>query len=340
MKPTTKDLARVAGVSLATVDRVLNNRPNVSPRARTRVHEAIDETGFVRNSVAALLARNRPHRFRFLLPDRGDEYLNEIERQVGIADGALRRDMISVEAVRIAMHDPHGVADHLGRLRPEEVDGLAIMSPQSPQVRDAIARLHERGIRTIPFLSGRRDAEGESFVGADNFAAGATAGRILGSFLRGCRGSVMVIAETMRSLDSIERRLGFDAVMNEYFPALAILPSLETRGDRDRAKAVIGETLRHRGDVVGVYVVGSEARIPVSTIAAARSLERITLVAHERTPFTERALMRGEIDAVIAQDPGHAVRSATRILRAQLQNVEPIAAQERIRNEILLKENL
>ena len=48
----------------------------------------------------------------------------------------------------------------------------------------------------------------------------------------------------------------------------------------------------------------------------------------------------GTLDAVIAQDPGHAVRSATRILRAQLQNVEPFAAQERIRNEILLKENL
>jgi len=46
------------------------------------------------------------------------------------------------------------------------------------------------------------------------------------------------------------------------------------------------------------------------------------------------------IDAVIAQDPGHAVRSAIRIMRARSDAREPLAAQEKIRIEILLKENL
>ena len=67
--PTTKDLAVAAGVSLATVDRVLNNRPNVSVRARTKVNEAIEKIGFVRNMAAVNLGRNRPYRFRFVFPE-------------------------------------------------------------------------------------------------------------------------------------------------------------------------------------------------------------------------------------------------------------------------------
>jgi LacI family transcriptional regulator len=59
-----------------------------------------------------------------------------------------------------------------------------------------------------------------------------------------------------------------------------------------------------------------------------------------RTPFSEQSLRHDDIDAIIAQDPGHAVRSAIRILRARSDMREPIASQEKIRIEILLKENI
>ena len=64
------------------------------------------------------------------------------------------------------------------------------------------------------------------------------------------------------------------------------------------------------------------------------------IVAHERSPFTEAALMSGQIDALITQDPGHLVRSAIRILRARCENREVLASQEKIRIEILIRENL
>ena len=61
---------------------------------------------------------------------------------------------------------------------------------------------------------------------------------------------------------------------------------------------------------------------------------------HERTPFNEAALKTDDIDAIIAQNPGHAVRSALRILRARSEARAPNLAQERLRIEILLDENL
>jgi LacI family transcriptional regulator len=144
----------------------------------------------------------------------------------------------------------------------------------------------------------------------------------------------------MQSLSSIERRLGFDDVIARNFPNINVLPSLETYGDDGRAQKIIGNTFKNYSDIVGFYVVSSEARLPIEIVSQYAEAKNIIRIAHERTPFTELALKSGDLDAVIAQNPGHVVRSAVRILRARCDQREPLASQENIRIEILLRENL
>ncbi|WP_275786968.1 LacI family DNA-binding transcriptional regulator [Pararhizobium gei] len=340
MRPTTKDLAEAAGVSLATVDRVLNDRANVSKKTYRLVNEAIEKIGFFKNPAAVNLARNKTYRFRFVLPTAGDQYLQELLQRVEEAKDALQSDLTAVEAVRIPIGDPHSVAKYLSAIDANTMDGVAIMAPESPQVRDAMARLLERGIKVVQFLSGQEKLENTDFVGIDNFAAGATAGKIIGRFLRGEAGRIMVVAETMMAQDSIERRLGFDSIINSQFPHLKSLPSLETYGDEKRARTIIQRTLENNVDITAAYVLSAEARVPIAAIGQNGDLARLTVVVHERTPFTEDALRKEQIDAIIAQDPGHAVRSALRIMRARTDLREPLASQEKIRIEVLLKENL
>ncbi len=338
--PTTKDLAEAAGVSLATVDRVLNDRPNVSQKTRDKVQAAIEQIGFVRNLAAVNLLRNKPYKFRFILPKRGDLYLKELIQQVEHANKSLRSDMTFADVEQLDMGDPHLVANYITSIDPSDLDGLAIMAPESPPVRDAISRLNERGVHIVQFLSAQENLEQLDFVGVNNYAAGATAAKIVGKFSGSKSGSIMVISETMLSSDSIERRHGFDAVINARFENLRPLPSLETYGEVSRAKRIIGNQLEHCDDIVGVYIMSSEARIPIEVMCEKLNLSDITVVVHERTPFSETALKNDQIDAIIAQNPGHAVRSALRILRARSEAREPNSAQESIRIEILLDENL
>ena len=340
MRPTTKDLAKAAGVSLATVDRVLNERPNVSRKTVAKVTEAIDRIGFARNLAAVNLARNKTYRYRFVLPEAGDQYLIELLKQIQEANEAIKSDSSIAEFFQIPVDDPHAVANYLSSIECNEVDGVAIMAPESPQVRDAMARLFERGTKVVQFLSGQENLENLDFVGIDNLAAGATAGRMIGKFLNGSTGKVMVIADSLQSLDSIERRLGFDKIINTRFPNLSVLPSLEIHGDGARAERIVERTLKHNEDIVAIYVMSSEARIALSAVEAQLDLTRLIVVAHERTPYSEAALREEKIDALIAQNPGHAVRSAIRILRARNDNRAPNTSQEKIRIEILLKENL
>ena len=340
MRPTTKDLAEAAGVSLATVDRVLNDRPNVSKKARTRVHDAIDKIGFVRNLAAVNLARGRQYQYQFVLPNTGGQYMNELLVRMDQAKEALRGDAIGIDVVRIDTSDPHVLANYLASIEPEEVNGLAVMTPENPPVRDAIHRLQERGGHVVEFLSGKKDDVDLDFVGIDNFAAGATAARLLGRFHQKKPGAIMVISDTMQGLDSIQRRFGFDDVINREFPHLKCLPTLETYNDAGRTETIIKNQFQTNPNITGIYCMSSEASLPIETAGNIRDLSELIVVVHERTPFTEKYLKSGAIDAAIGQNPGHAVRSAIRILRALSEERDGLKEQDEIRIEILLSDNL
>lgn len=339
MRPTAKDLAAEAGVSLATIDRVLNGRPGVKARTVHKVNAAIDRIGFVRNLSAVNLARKKTYRFRFLLPDRGDQFLDVLVKHIEETNTAFADEMVDTAAVRLPAEDPYRLASYLGKLDAKLIHGIAIMAPESPQVRDAINRLLERGIEVVQFLTGQPKAASIDFVGINNHAAGATAAQLLGRFLCRKNGKIAIVSETMQSRDSIERRLGFDDVINREYPELKTLPSIETHGDLQRTRRIFKNVFENHSDISGLYVLSAEARIPIEETSKITTKPLVKIV-HERTPFTETALQNREIDAVIAQNPGHLVRSAIRILKARNDQREPLASQEKIRIEILLKENL
>lgn len=338
-RPTTKDLAKAAGVSRATVDRVLNGREGVKQNTVDRVNAAIEELGFVRNIQAANLARSQRYRFVFALPRSGDLFLEEIIRHINEASETFAADLIWCDVEHIDENDPHSISAFLATLTPSDVTGVAIMAPESPQVRDAIYRLQERGVAALPFIADQSSME-EHWVGTDHKAAGATAATLIGRFCDRPEGTVLVISESMRSRDNLERRIGFDAEMERFSPKFRALPSLETYGDEARAETVIRNAVTNNPDLVGVYILSSEARVPLTVLNEMPNSAALIKIAHERTPFTQAALKEGKLDAVIAQDPGHLVRSAVRKLKAITDKRVAKGSQERIRVEVLLRTNI
>ncbi|KPA23242.1 Catabolite control protein A [Shimia sp. SK013] len=339
LRPTTKDLAKEAGVSRATVDRVLNGREGVKQKTVDRVNEAIKKLGFVRNIQAANLAKSQKYRFVFALPKSGDQFLDAIIHHIDEAGSIFAEDLVWCEVHQIDENDPHNVSAFLGTLDAATTSGVAIMAPESPQVRDAIYRLKERGVAALPFISDQTSMDDHG-VGMNNNSAGATAANLIGRFNRSETGSVMVIAESMQSRDSLERRLGFDSELRQHFPSMRVLPSLETYGNYERAHDIIANTVQNNPDLAGLYVMSSEARTPLTIVNELCGTASFIKIAHERTPFTEAELRAGRLDSIIAQDPGHLVRSAVRKLKATVDGRQPKSSQERIRVEVILRTNL
>ncbi|MEM0899853.1 MAG: LacI family DNA-binding transcriptional regulator [Pseudomonadota bacterium] len=338
-RPTVHDLAKYARVSLATVDRVLNGRPGVREQTIERVQKAIDELGYSRDANAALLARKKPHRFVFLLPEARTQFLQSLIaaiNETATTHSSLRAD---IEVVQAPMRTPEEAAQTMRTLDADALDGLAIMAPETPSIRDAVIKLRNNGTKVVPIVTDLPNAGCEHFVGVNNIAAGRTAALLLGGFASGTAGSVAVIGGHSMSRDFVERRLGFDEVMQQRFPKLQTLPTIEGFDDAYRVEALARRMLMERSDLVGIY---SAAAGTSGLISAMRDhgKTRPVIVAHDSTAATRQGLTDDFLDAVIVQDVGHIARSAVRVLRALKDGLPITAAQERIRIEIFTRENL
>lgn len=337
-KPTVHDIARAASVSLATVDRVLNDRPGVRVVTAERVRAAIKKLGYVRDVSAANLARQRTYRFVFILPDGDSQFHVALRQAVTEASKGIAGDRVTVTTRLVPEDDAHAIARELARLEPSRTDGVAIMAHETPQLRDAIAHLKERDIPVVAFVSDLPNTGCDDFVGINDRAAGRTAATLLGRFCGG-RGEILVVTGSLQARNSLERRLGFDDVISREFPEMLVLPTIESHGDGERLSESLGRLLRRRPGIVGAYSIATGTRALVHALPV-RSERRLTVIVHELTPFAREALLSGEIDGVITQDVGHLARSAQRILRSRCDGMPTITEQERIRIEIILRENL
>src|SRR5690606_12155768 len=87
LRPTMRDVARVAGVSLKTVSRVVNNEPGVRPETTERVTAAIEQLGFRRNDLARSLRPGQSSStLGLVIGDVGNPFFSAITRAV--EDGA------------------------------------------------------------------------------------------------------------------------------------------------------------------------------------------------------------------------------------------------------------
>lgn len=338
-KPTVHDIAKEAGVSLATVDRVLNARPGVRQNTIAKVQSAVTRLGYVRDTYAANLSRSRTYNFGFVLPEGSGQFASSLKLAVREAANSHVADRIVVQVIETPVHDPHATVRKLRNLSAMNLDGLAIMAQETPQVRDAIARLKEDGTAVVALVSDLPNAPRDNFIGIDNAAAGRTAGLLMGRFVAES-GEILVVTNSMRSRDSLERRLGFDSVIAAEFPGLTVLPSVETFDDPNRIAGIIEAAAANRPNLVGVYSMGFGNAPLLDALRRSGRLPEWVVLAHELTPTTRKGLIQNEIAAIIMQDVGHLVRSAMRILRAVCDDQPIFQAQERIRIEVLLRENL
>ncbi|MGF1551346.1 MAG: LacI family DNA-binding transcriptional regulator [Paracoccaceae bacterium] len=338
-RPTVHDIAREAGVSLATVDRVLNARPGVRANTIEKVRAAVERLGYVRDTFAANLARQRQYRFAFVLPEGPGQFVGTLKAALGEVARSQVAERTRIEIAMAPSHDPHAIVRRLHVFRGGGIDGIALMAPETPQVRDAVARLRAEGLAVVAFVSDLPNSTRDHFVGINNLAAGRTAGLLMGRFAT-APGEVMVVTNSMRSRDSLERRLGFDAVIGAEFGHLTVLPSIESHDDPERMLRVVEAVARERTRLVGVYSMGAGNEAMIEALRRSGRLDALQVIAHELTPVARHALENREIAAVITQNVGHLVRSAVRVLRSLSDGVPIFEAQERIRIEVVLRENL
>ncbi|SDB31789.1 LacI family DNA-binding transcriptional regulator [Bauldia litoralis] len=338
-RTTLQDVAKTAGVSLATVDRVLNRRAGVHADTAERVQQAIERLKYRPDRLAARLARGRDHRFEFILPSGSNAFMRALEERVRVTADHVVDERVRIGITHVDVFDGEVLAAALDNLR-GEADGVAVVALDHPSVCEAIDDLTQSGVTVVTLVSDAPRSKRAHYVGIDNTAAGRTAASLLGRFLGGRGGKVGLIAGSMALRDHIERQIGFEQVIARDFPGLRLLPIREGRDDDERVEALAAALLGEHDDLVGIYNVGAGNGGVVAALEASGRSRDVVFVAHELTPFSRRHLIRGTIDAIINQDAGHEGRSATRLLIAEREGIPIDAGQERIRIDIFVRDNV
>jgi len=338
-KMTLEDVAREAGVSLATVDRVVNGRAGVHARTVERVNATIQRLGYLPDHHASRLARARPYDFRILLPSGNNEFMQALAFEF-----QEMRDRMAGERVGLTLHhvdtfDGEALASAIEAL-PRRIDGVALVALDHPAVTEAVNQLADAGVPVVTLVSDVPRARRGHFVGIDNFAAGRTAATLIGRFCAGRSGKIGLIAGALALRDHFERRSGFEQVIQKEFPALKVLPVREARDDAALVEAAAAELIAENPDLVAIYNTGGGQPGVIAALEAAGKGGDIVFVAHELIPSTRRHLIRGTVDAVINQDAGHMARSTARILLALREGRPIVPGQERIRIDIFLRDNM
>ncbi len=299
-RPTIADVAAKAGVSIATVDRVLNERHPVREQTARRVYEAAAEIGY----HAASLLRQRltavlPHvEFGILLQrpqqafyrDFGEEVTRAVERTPGIRGRCNLR--------YVSEPTPAEVVRELEALA-ETADAVALTSIDHHAVTKAVEGLKGAKIPVFALLSDFAQGVRESYVGLDNLKVGRTAAWLIARTARS-PGKVAVFVGSHRWHGHQLRETGFRSYFREHAPDFQIL---ETVVNLETAEVTHEATLhlleRHK-DIAGFYVAGGGMEGAISALREVAPAVYLAAVVNELTPQSSVALQDHILTGVIA----------------------------------------
>jgi len=333
------DVARAAGVSLATVDRVLHGRAGVRARTTERVQAVVERLGYRPDPAAARLARKRRARLVFVLPSGTNTFVDMIDSQVRALLPWLAEQRATAVIQRADVFAPEVLARHLGGLR-GRCEAVVVMGQDHPLVRAAIDDLIAHDTIVVTLVSDVPASGRSHFVGIDNVTAGRTAASLLGRFVGARAGNVGIVLGSRALRDHAERLFGFGQVMAAEYNHLTLLPAIEGHDSSARTEPLVTKLLQREAGLVGLYSIGAGNRGIQAALERSGRAPNIVWICHELTPHARRALLAGVADAVINQDAGHEVRSACRLALAALSGERVLPDQERIRLDIFLRDNM
>jgi LacI family transcriptional regulator len=328
-RPKVADVAARAGVSTATVDRVINGRGGVHQKTVARVEEAIRD----------IVGGQRP-----LAPSvdpalRFDAVLSG-ERGGGtkaLADGFARiaaETGATVEISFVETMNPQALAARLRLCAQRGSSGVAVQVLDHALVREAVAELARAEIPVVTVLTDIAGVDRLAYLGLDNRAAGRTAGLLMGRFCRGT-GKLAVVWGGQLYRSHEERESGFRSVLRSERPDLQSVELITGNDNPEMTRARVHEAIAAHRDLAGIYCVGGGVAGAADAIEQAGLAPQVVLIGHNYNPETKPYLLSGTIHALVHQDMERIAADALVCLSAR--RASPAAA--RIPIEIITREN-
>ncbi|WP_049621566.1 LacI family DNA-binding transcriptional regulator [Frateuria defendens] len=334
-KTTIADIAAAAGVSTATVDRVLNGRPGVSAAVQAKVREVAKRLKADRALDAPPL---RWLRLGFLIQPPLSHFYSDLDRLC-----AELRPRLEAHRLLSSVHyydslEPEHVAARIQAVS-AEVDALIVLTYSHPLIREALYQCSRR----MPVVTLASDIPGcgrVAYVGIDNHAAGRVAAELMGRFLGPRGGKILLLNGLPSFIGHAEREAGFRLVLQQSFPSCRIVAARESGEQPDRVYGLMSEVLDACPDLDGVYNTSVGDDTVAAVLRERGRLGKAVFIGHDLTLSNRNLLLQGAMDAVLDQHMQASLTMAAQHVLAHFQRISIPLVYHPQQVGIVLRENV
>ncbi|MER9165686.1 LacI family DNA-binding transcriptional regulator [Mesorhizobium sp. M0715] len=294
MRKNLEDVARLAGVGIATVDRVLNERGGVSPSTAIRVIEAARQLKMKR-----LLPSPYSRRLRFeiimITPDsssasRINATVESLIPELGSAVTLQRRFLPAKRAAALAE-----------AISESKSNALIVFAPETAKVQDAIAAKTASGVPVVTILSDLPTTPRLSYVGIDHLRAGRAAAFFLVQMLAADAETLIACSDLDYRFEA-ERVAGFRQAWSELGAEPRNVKVVECARSQRPYWESVAAAIRQIDNVGAVYSAGVGSHLVEQGLISAGQIGRIKFIAHELDETAKRLLLDNKVTLVIDQN--------------------------------------
>jgi LacI family transcriptional regulator len=334
-----REIARLANVSIGTVDRALHGRKRISKKTRERVLTIARNMGFRPNLVArALSVGGKPVRVGVCIPREIHFFYDQLRD--GILAEAHHVEHLGLEVIyhpveRLGAMENETVREMLAT----DIQALVITPGDPRQLTPLIDEAEKRNIRVVCVASDAPASHRSTVVCVNPRLNGRLAAELMGRFVEP-GAQVAVITGMLQTDDHREKTEGFAEVFPHFCPGGKVVEVIEGHEEEDEAFQKCFSLLGRLEHLAGLYVNTANC-LPVCRAIGARGLSgKIKLITtdlfREMIPYFEK----GTVSASIYQRPYVQGQTALRLLGDHFIHGRPLPPTHYLNPQIVMYSNL
>lgn len=338
-----KDIAKLAGVSRGTVDRVLNGRGEVNAETCQKVLNIMEEVHFTPNRLGKRLAiKKKELKFGCILYGHTDEnpYFAEVVNAMKIKEMELEEYGIQLEIRHTGIDEPLEVIRYMDEMKECGVNGLVISPINDMALIQKIDQLSDANIPIVTIGTDLPNSKRLAYVGSNSYAFGQTAANLLALFTEG-RAQIGIVSGSEFSYNHQQKVQGFVDYLQQNYSEMQVVARSINHDRDDESYARVTEMLRRFPQLDSIYFAAGGLRGGCRAVQDAGLAGKLKIVSFDLMPFNRKMVQEGVILATIGQQPEYMAEKALDILVDYLgMNIRPTRECFYSRTEIRVKANL
>jgi LacI family transcriptional regulator len=338
-----KDIARLAGVSAGTVDRVLHNRGNVSLKARKAVEAVLEKVDYKPNIHVSALSLKRTYKIVITTPVISPgEYWESIHHGIRHAKEAYANLKLTTEVLTYNQYDVFSCREVFQRIAEMEMDALIIGPTFHDETNALCEKMDKRG---VPYIFVDSNNEGTcplAFFSSNHYVCGTLLAKLITSLIPvdSKIGILQAVRVGNRSANStIQRKRGFMDYLSRQESAYQVLQIPFLVDEPENNEAYLSRFFTDHHDIPGVVVMNSRGN-HVANYLYNNHIEDVKMVCLDLTVPNVEALKQGRIDYLIGQEPEHQGFCAMKTMLEYLIFKKTVKRENYVQLDILTRENI